>query len=93
MDKRPDLSDGGLNLPLNEGDLLRFYFPKDTGICSKVSPGVEHVNSAVDSDRLATNCFLMNYDGGRPHLVAHLVGEPASCEVCWAFDKAPRPPI
>ena len=51
MDKRPDLSGGGLPFPLNESDFLRFSPPKNTGVFSVVSPGVEQDNGAVDSDR------------------------------------------
>ena len=107
MDKRPDLSDGGLHFPLNESDLLRFSSPKDAGVCSTVTPGVEQDNGAVDSDRFIMNlhanwghasanqlkCFLADYDGGRSHLVTHMDGALASCEVCRAFDKAPHLPI
>ncbi len=34
MDQRPDLSDGGLHLPLKESGLLRFSTPKKFAACA-----------------------------------------------------------
>ena len=37
MDKRPNLSDGGLHLPLKESGLLRFSTPKKFMACTAVT--------------------------------------------------------
>ena len=37
MDQRPDLSDGGLHLPLKESGLLRFPTPRKFVACTAVT--------------------------------------------------------
>ena len=52
LDKRPDLSDGGLHLPLVESGLLCFVLPKDFSACAAVTLGDARDNSISDPKKI-----------------------------------------
>ena len=107
MDQRPDLSDGGLHLPLKESGLLRFSTPKKFVACTAVTlrdaqdEGVEDPKKIImklhanwgHASASQLKRILVDSDSGMSHLVAHVDGVLDTCEVCRAFDKAPHLPI
>ena len=107
MDQRPDLSDGGLHLPLKESGLLRFSTPKKFVACTAVTLRDAQDEGAEDPKKIIMKLhanwghasasqlkrILVDSDGGMSHLVAHVDSVLGNCEVCRAFDKAPHLPI
>ena len=107
MDQRPDLSDGGLHLPLKESGLLRFATPKKFVACAAATLREAQDEGAADPKKIIMKLhanwghasanqlkrILVDSDSGMSHLVAHVDSVLENCEVCRAFDKAPHLPI
>ena len=95
LEKRPDLSDGGLYLPLVESGLLRFVPPKDSSACTAVTSGDARDDSISDPKKLTMRLHvnwghasatqlrrvLVDSDGGMSHLVSQVEDVFGNCDV------------
>ena len=107
LEKRPDLSEGGLHLPLVESGLLRFVPPEEFSACTAGTLGDARGDSISDPEQIITKLHanwghasanqlkreLVDSDGGMSHLANRADEVLENCDVCRAFDKAPRVPI
>ena len=85
-EKRPDLSDGGLHLPLVESGLIRFVPPRDSPASTAVTLGGERGDGISDPKRIIIKLHvdwgqasasqvkrvLVDSDGGMSHLATHV---------------------
>ena len=107
MGKRPDLSDGGLQLPFTESGLIRFAPPREFSACTAVTLGDAQDDNISDPKKIIMKLHanwghasatqlkrvLVDSDGGMSHLVNQVDQVLETCDVCRAFDKAPHIPI
>ena len=106
-EKRPDLSVGGLRLPLGESGLLRFVPPKEFSTCAAATSGDARGDSISDPKQIIMKSgvnwghasasqlkrALVDSDGGNSHLVNFAGDVLDQCDVCRASDQAPHIPI
>ena len=107
LEKRSDLSDGGLHLPFMKDGLLRFVLPEDFSASTAVTLGGARDDSVSDPRKIFTTLHvnwgrfsanqlqlvLADSDGIDSHLANFADEVIEHREVCRASDKAPHVPI
>ena len=93
IDQRPDLSDGGLHLPLKESGLLRFATPKKFVACTAATLREAQDEGAADPKKIIMKLhanwghasanqlkrILVDSDSGMSHLVARVDSVLETC--------------
>ena len=106
LGKRPDLSGGGLHLPLVVNGLLRFVPPKDFSACTAATLGDAWGDSTSDPEKIITKLHVngghasatqlirvsVGSEGGNSHSANFADEVSENCDVCRALDKAPHVP-